>query len=87
MAKLQIEVGDKTVDLIDGLAKFLKVAKEVSEDGFQPGQDLPVLGMTAFQELLPVVSALQEVKAEFEANPDSRTIAAALLANELMDIF
>jgi hypothetical protein len=84
---LEVEIGDKTNDLIIGLTAFIKTAKDQLQDGFQPGDDIPELAISAFQDLTPALMGVADLKAEFDSNPDSKAIAMALLANELMSIF
>lgn len=84
---VEIEIGDKTNDLIVGLTDFIKTAKDQLQDGFQPGDDIPEIALSAFTDLAPALMAAADLKVEFDAMPDSRAIAMALLANELMSIF
>ena len=84
---IEVEIGESTNDLINGLTEFIKTAKEQLSDGFQPGDDIPDIAISAFQDLAPALMGAAELKQEFDSNPDSRAIAMALLANELMSIF
>lgn len=85
--KVDVEIGEKTHDLITGLADFVDKAQAALADGFQPGQDLPEIAVSALTDLAPVLMNAGELKQEFDSLPDSRVIAVALLANELMSIF
>ena len=87
MMKIDVEIGEKTHDLITGLADFVDKAQSALADGFQPGEDLPQIAISALTDLAPVLMSAGELKHEFDSNPDSRAIAVALLANELMSIF
>jgi hypothetical protein len=85
--KIEIEIGEKTHELITGLSDFIGKAKEALEDGFQPGSDVPEMAISALTDLAPALMNASDLKDEFDSNPDSRAIAAALLANEVMSIF
>ena len=84
---VEVEIGDNTNDLIVGLIEFIQTAKDQLQDGFQPGDDIPALALSAFMDLTPAIMGTAKIKQEFDDNPDSRSIAMALLANELMSIF
>lgn len=84
---IQVEIGKDTNALINAISSFVKVAKDQLKDGFQPGDDLAPITLSALQVLAPAFTAADSVGEEFEKNPDSKSIAMALLANELMSIF
>jgi hypothetical protein len=84
---LTVEIGDKSLAAIQGLGEFLKKCKEAMEDGFQPGGDIPVIATSALVDLLPTISSISAIKEELDLNPDSRAILAALLVNDMIEIF
>ena len=82
---VEIELGDRSVALLRGLSEFLKKTHGALSDGWQPGSDLPAIGMAAFSDLLPVIKDLPEIRDEIRANPDSQALLMALLINEIRD--
>jgi hypothetical protein len=84
--ELKIQVGDNSATLIDGVAVFLRKTVEALRDGFDPSDDLPPIALAAFTDLLPIIGNLPKIKDELAQYPDSRTILAALLVNEILDL-
>jgi len=60
----QVEVTKEFSELWDGLAEIVKAAKLALADGFQPGQDLPVIAAQAFGSLTKAIGGLDQLPAE-----------------------
>ena len=68
MAKVtvQVECSKETVELGQGLAKFVEAVKKAIDDGWQPFTDLPAVVTAAVSSLVPAMVGVEKVKAEFE---------------------
>lgn len=59
--KVEQEVLKESYELGEGLAKLVLAVKKALEDGFQPGQDLPVFVTAALTELPKMVDGLDKM--------------------------
>lgn len=78
MEKVQktLELPKAASDLGDGLVAFASVAKQALADGWQPGQDLPVLVSAAVANLIKPLGELKDLG--LEAHEDVLSVAQAL---------
>lgn len=60
----QVEVTKEFSELWDGLAEIVRAAKVALADGFQPGQDLPVIAAQAFGSLTKAIGGLDQLDEE-----------------------
>ena len=72
----QVEVSDATRAIGLALAQFLKDAKIALKDGWQPGQDLPVVLSSFVGNFLPQLGKLPEIQKDSQ---DLAPFIAALL--------
>jgi len=70
-------VGDKTMKAVASMYAFYLAARTALADGWQPGQDLPALYLSASAEFLPILGNLSEIKDECK-NSDAALKAVAL---------
>lgn len=85
--KVEVEVSKEAYELGQGLAVFIKAAKQALNDGFQPGQDLPALMMSAMNDLLPAVQGLDQIEAEIKEDGQAFRQAVALGLSGISEIF
>lgn len=62
--KVELEVAKETYELGVGVRKFVGVLRQALKDGFQPGQDLPVVLVSAVADLVPSVQGVEKVGGE-----------------------
>ncbi len=79
----QVEVSKETSELLEGLTKFAVAVKGALKDGWQVGQDLPVVLTSALGDLAPALQGAEAIKEEAK---DTKEFAAAvaLSVNELV---
>lgn len=73
---VSVEVSDKAYDLGQSFKKLVGAADKALEDGFQPGQDVPVIVLSAAAEVVTIVEAIKA--AGGEAKEDLAAFIAAL---------
>lgn len=62
--EISVTVSKETIELMDGLAKFVGAVKTALKDGWQPGSDLPVLLSSTITDLVPALDGIDKVKEE-----------------------
>lgn len=73
--EVPVKVTKEAYELGQGLAKFLKATKQALADGWQPGQDLPVLMAAAVTELVPALQGVEQLDDEAKADKQAFTMA------------
>lgn len=63
--EVPVSVSKEAHDIGSGLFKIQKAAKEALSDGWQPGQDLPIILTTAMSEMLEMLSGIDKVPGEW----------------------
>lgn len=84
LVKVEVEVPKESYELANGLAKILKAAKDAAADGWQSGQDLPVVLLEAFKELPGMISGFSDVGAEFKADKGKLLLALSIALDEVI---
>lgn len=64
--KVELELPKEVSELAAGLATFAVHAIKAVKDGFQPGQDLPVLLAAAIADLVPALNGVERLPAELK---------------------
>lgn len=67
LKKLEVEVSKEAHELGEAIAKLVIATKEALKDGFQVGQDVPAVVMTAFAELPKAIEGLDKLDDEAKA--------------------
>lgn len=75
--KIELEVAPEMYALGQGLTKFHAAIKQALADGWQAGQDLPVVLASAVGDLAPVLQGVSALKDE---EKDAQSFANALYA-------
>jgi len=67
MAKITktVEMSKEMNELLVGVADVVGAVKQAMADGWQPGQDLPVIVMSAIAILPPAIQGVDQIKGEF----------------------
>lgn len=78
-----VSVSKETAELLEGLTKFAVAMKAALKDGFQVGQDLPVILTSALGDLAPALQGVDQIPAEVKASKEFAA-AVALGVNELV---
>lgn len=81
---VQVEVSEYTYNLVQAGAIFCKEAYNAAKDGFQPFKDVPVMLQSAMVNLVPQMGHVDEVAAEFVAEPIDSVYAALLALKPLV---
>jgi hypothetical protein len=77
--KREIELPKEMGELGMALEKMVKASKQALADGFQAGQDIPAIAVSAFGELTQALGGLQNVSAEAKADPGKIAVVGALV--------
>lgn len=64
--KLEVEVAKEAYELGEGLSAMVLAVKDALKDGFQAGQDLPVVISAAVTKLVPAVEGLDKLDDEMK---------------------
>lgn len=67
--KYEVEGPKEAVELAEAFEKFGKAMHTALKDGWQVGQDLPVILSSAMADLAPGFQGLDQLKAEGKADP------------------
>jgi hypothetical protein len=68
LKKLEVEVSKEAHELGEAVAKLVLATKQALADGFQVGQDVPAIVMTAFAELPKAIEGLDKLDDEAKAH-------------------
>ncbi len=64
--KVELELPKEASELAAGIANFLAHAIAAVKDGFQAGDDLPVLLAAAMGDLIPALNGVDQLPTEFK---------------------
>jgi hypothetical protein len=81
--QVTVDVPKETQELVQAIVEVVKAAKLALADGFQPGQDLPVIAVAAFQNLLAGVQGIAQLPEEAKADPGKLAVVLALGLDQL----
>ncbi len=73
-----VQVSDKAEAVMKGLVTLVAVSKQAIADGFQLGQDVPLIVTQSAADVIAAVSASQEVGADWAADQAGVEKALAL---------
>jgi hypothetical protein len=79
-----VSVSEKTYELGLGLNKFVKALKTCLSDGFQVGDDIPVILSGALGDLLPIIAGFEDIKTELAEDHGAFLNAITLTATSLV---
>ena len=80
---LTVQIPKETADLVQGLTGFIKACKKALSDGWQPGQDIPVLMAAAISNLGPALEGFDKIGQEAYDNPQAMITAVGILSSEI----
>lgn len=78
-----VQVSKETSELLEGLTKFAITVKGALKDGWQVGQDLPVVLASALGDLAPALQGMEAIPLEVKQSKEFAA-AVALGVNELV---
>ena len=61
---VEVQVSKEAHELGEGLQKFVSSTRQALADGWQPGQDLPVVLASALEHLIPAIQGAEKIGAE-----------------------
>lgn len=80
--QVTISASKETHELAVGLGKLIKAIKTATVDGFQVGQDLPVIISSAITDLVPALEGATLISEEAKNTPEFQN-ACYLAAQEI----
>jgi len=89
MAKLTIEteVSKEAYELAQGLGKFAVAIRDAVKDGWQTGEDLPLLVASALTDLVPSAAGAEKLGDEAKEDPFAFGKAFALAGTDIAQSF
>ena len=84
---VSVEVSKEAYEFGVGLVNIGKSIKTALADGWQPGQDLPVIVLTAVAELPKMIEGMEDIEDEFKASPIATSRAFALAGAGIAGMF
>lgn len=84
--KVELEVAKEAHELVQGVIELIKAVKEAMKDGFQVGQDLPVIVAAAVQKLPPAIEGVDKLGEELK-EPGAFAKAMVIGASDLVEVF
>mgnify|MGYP001585275655 CR=1 FL=1 len=80
---ITVPVAKETYELGQGINKFVGTLKKALADGFQVGQDLPIIVTSAIAELVPSLQGMEQIPVEAKEDLPSFMKGLTLSAEEL----
>ena len=83
---VNVEVSEKAHDLMAAMAEITALSKQALKDGFQPGQDIPVVLLGAVAKFAVIVGAIQAVDDEIKEDMGAFLAAVGLGAKDIVAV-
>ncbi len=83
---VQVEVSEKAYALGQALTELVKVSKQALADGFQAGQDVPVIVLAAASQVVKVVEGINAAGDELKEDQAAFIAALGLSAKDLAGV-
>jgi hypothetical protein len=87
LVKREIELPKETSEIVDAVGEMFEVVEKTVADGFQAGQDLPVIAVAAMQTVMVAMDGAKAVPAEVKADPAKLAVLSGLLAEKIVKVF
>lgn len=84
---VSVQASKEALELGQGVAKFLGKVLKALDDGWQPGQDIPVVITAAIGDLVPALDGVTLMADEFKDNPAAFYMALGLSAKDIAALF
>ena len=82
LVDVTVKVSKETYELALGVAELTKAVKLALKDGFQPGQDLPPILLTAVNQFA-AIEGVDKIDDEAKENPEAFAKAIAIGLSEV----
>ena len=80
-----LPVAKETYELGLGIVGFLNALKKALEDGFQLGDDLPIIISESFSTLIPSIEGWEDISKEIENNRPEFINAVCLTVTHIIE--
>ena len=84
---VEVKVAKETHEAVSGLVKFVAAAKGAADDGWNAGDDIPVVLNSLMAELIPALQGVTLIPDEFADHPSEFVAALTASIPELAAIF
>lgn len=81
--EVTVKVAKEAHELGEGITAFVRTVRQALADGWQPGQDLPVILISSVADLIPGFDGADKIREERESDPEAFAAAVALFASTL----
>jgi len=85
--KYEIDLPKESLELAQGIEKFVKSLHLALSDGFQVGQDLPIIVSSAIADMIPALAGSEKIGEELKADPVAVAQAFAIIGGNLAKSF
>ena len=79
--EVQVNVAKETYELGMGVVKIIEAVQVALKDGYQPGQDLPVILMTSFGALTEAMIGYEKIAAEAKSGAEFNNAVLLTVGN------
>lgn len=87
LVKEEFELSKEARELGKGMNAFVAKTRQCLADGFQPGQDIPLVLAAAIADLIPAIQGAEQMGAEFKENRKAFLLAHSASGVELLESF
>lgn len=87
LVKKEVELPKELAEAAQAVGNLFVVMKKQLADGFQAGQDLPVILTEAMKEAMIAVDGAKKVPVEVKAHPAKVGLVAGVLSEQIIDCF
>lgn len=81
---VQLQLSKEAYELSKGLADLVVAIKACVADGWQPGQDIPVIISEVIGKLVPALAGTEKLPEEFKVDPYASSLAIAIPLIEMI---
>lgn len=82
-----VQVTKEADELAEGLVATVQHVKKALSDGWQPGQDLPVVLQAVLADLIPAIQGVEKLGAEITENEEAFVTSFVLAGKKLVYVF
>ena len=87
LIKKEVELPKELFELTDAVGDLFLEMEKALADGFQAGQDIPVLLTAAMSKAMVAADGVKKLPAEVKAKPAKVAVVAGLLGEKVIDAF
>ena len=83
--EVKVQVGKEVYELGQGVAGFVTAVSQALKDGWQIGQDIPVVMSAALTQLVPALQGVEQIPAEYATSHKAVVFGALLPLSDAIE--